>query len=204
MKTSVFNPDYQNEHVDAKIVVALERIAEVFRVLLWNEGKEMALSPIQIQILVFLRFHDVQQRTVSYLAREFAMTKATISDAVKALEQKKYIEKKTQAGDSRSYTIHLTSAGKKRVEQAVAFANPVQEMVAEIQPEHKLVLLSSLAELLGKLHDKGLLPVQRMCYSCRFYAGQKQGREGHFCTLLGKPLHESEIRIDCPEHQYSE
>lgn len=204
MNTSVFNPDYQSEHVDAKIVVALERVAEVFRVLLWSEGKENALSPIQLQILIFLRFHDVEKRTVSYLAREFAMTKATISDAVKALEQKQYIEKKTHTGDSRSSTIHLTNAGKKRVEQAAVFANPVRDIVLAMSDDRKSVLLSGLAELLGKLHEQGLLPVQRMCYSCTFYAGQKQGRDGHFCALLGKPLHESEIRIDCPEHKSSE
>lgn len=204
MNKSVFNPNYQSEHIDAKIVVALERVAEAFRVLLWNEGKETAISPIQIQILIFLRFHDVQKRTVSYLAREFAMTKPTISDAVKVLEQKEFIEKKIQPTDSRSYTIHLTSKGKKRVEQALAFVTPMENALAEVSQERKDVLLASLLELIGKLHDKGVISVQRMCYSCRFYAGGRQGQKGHYCTLLKQPLHDNELRIDCPEHEYSE
>lgn len=201
---SVFNPAYQNEHTDAKIVVALERVAEVFRVLLWNEGKETAISPIQIQILIFLRFHGVEKRTVSYLAREFAMTKATISDAVKVLEQKEFIEKRTQAHDSRSYVIHLTGKGKKRVEQALAFVTPMEEALTEVAQEQKEVLLASLLGLISSLHDKGVISVQRMCFSCRFYAGEHRGGKGHYCTLLGKPLHNSELRIDCPEHEYSE
>ena len=40
MKYSSFNLDDQNQKIESRIVVALERISEAFRVLLWNESKD--------------------------------------------------------------------------------------------------------------------------------------------------------------------
>ena len=57
MKKSSFHLTEQNQKIESRIVVALERISESFRVLLWNESKENSLSPIQIQILIFIYFH---------------------------------------------------------------------------------------------------------------------------------------------------
>ena len=83
MNYSSFNLNEQNQKIESRIVVALERISEAFRVLLWNESKENSLSPIQIQILIFIYFHSLAKCKVGYLADEFNMTKATISDSVK-------------------------------------------------------------------------------------------------------------------------
>ena len=55
MKSS-FDLKRQSTKIESKIVVALERISEAFRVLLWNESKENSLSPIQIQLLIFFTF----------------------------------------------------------------------------------------------------------------------------------------------------
>lgn len=87
MKRSAFNLAHQNTSVESKIIASLERVSQAFRVLLWNESKEFSLSPIQVQVLIFLLFHSSEKRKVSYLADEFNMTKATISDTIKSLEQ---------------------------------------------------------------------------------------------------------------------
>ena len=112
MKKSVFDLAHQNSSLESKIVASLERVSQAFRVLLWNESKEHSLSPIQVQLLIFLLHHSDQKRKVSYLAEEFNMTKATISDTVKTLEQKLFIKKEFEAHDARSYIIHLTEKGK--------------------------------------------------------------------------------------------
>jgi DNA-binding MarR family transcriptional regulator len=87
--TSAFDPKNQELNIESKIVVALERISEAFKVSLWNENKKYGLSPIQLQILTFLLFHSQELRTISHLAIEFNSTKASISDSVKTLETKK-------------------------------------------------------------------------------------------------------------------
>ena len=54
MNQSDFNLIIQNQHIESKIIASFERIAQIFRVLLWQESKKYSLSPIQIQILIFL------------------------------------------------------------------------------------------------------------------------------------------------------
>jgi hypothetical protein len=55
--------------IDGKIVDALGRVSQAFRVLLRNEGKLNALSPIQIQILIFLLFQSGERCKVTSLIR---------------------------------------------------------------------------------------------------------------------------------------
>ncbi|RME38366.1 MAG: MarR family transcriptional regulator, partial [Deltaproteobacteria bacterium] len=51
MKQNVFDPDFQNQDLDARIVSALERVGAAFRVMLWRQSYPLSLSPIQAQIL---------------------------------------------------------------------------------------------------------------------------------------------------------
>ena len=137
---SVFNLDNQNANLDNKIVAGLERLSQVFRILLWEKAKEHSLSPIQIQLLIFIRHHSADKTTVSYLAQEFNFTKPTISDAVKILEQKKLIQKIIDKTDTRSYTINLTATGKKTVLETENFTNPLTEIISKANDPDKIVL----------------------------------------------------------------
>lgn len=194
---SPFDLNRQNKKIESKIVVALERISEAFRVLLWNESKQNALSPIQIQILIFLLFHPKEQATVSYLAGEFNLTKATVSDSVKLLLQKGLVKKLESPVDTRSYLIGLTAAGKQSAEQSANFAFAIEHPLASLSQEQKEIMLGGLLKLIHDLNRAGIISVQRMCYTCSHYKN-KQG--SHFCSLLNAQLAATEIRLDCPEH----
>lgn len=198
MKNSPFNLDEQNQKIESRIVVALERIAEAFRVLLWNESKEYALSPIQIQILIFLQFHSAEKCKVSYLAGEFNMTKATISDSVRVLLAKKLTTKKTDPSDSRSFSLSLTAEGKKIAEKASFFASSIEKPLEKLTEEQKSVMLNGLLKLIFDLNRSGVITVQRMCFNCVNY----QHENGvHYCKLLKSKLAENELRADCPDHE---
>jgi hypothetical protein len=45
MNISDFDPHYQNEHIESKIVAALEKIAQVYRLLLWDVCKSREITP---------------------------------------------------------------------------------------------------------------------------------------------------------------
>jgi hypothetical protein len=62
---SVFEPSSQHGDVDKKIVASLERLSQVFRILLRGEAQERGLSPIQAQFLVHLLHHGATLRRVS-------------------------------------------------------------------------------------------------------------------------------------------
>lgn len=195
-----FDLSYQNQHIESKITVALERISETFRVLLWQQAQELKLSPIQIQILIFCCFHPVAKCKVGYLAQEFNLDKSTISDSVKVLEQKKLIEKITTPEDGRSYTIGLTNAGLQIARQTASFASSLEKPIEELSDTQKELLLLSLLELIHKLQRAGIISLQRMCFSCQYF--QKNNR-GYYCKFLNTDLSTHDLRVDCPEYELS-
>ncbi len=199
MKKSSFDLEHQNSSIESKIVASLERVSQAFKVLLWNESKEFSLSPIQVQVLIFLLYHSDEKRKVSYLADEFNMTKATISDTIKTLEQKQLIKKEYEQHDTRSYIIHLTKKGKERGEQTSLFAKQIQIPIDKLHSTDKENLLLSLLDIIHHLNKSGIITIQRMCFTCHFYKANKNGQQ-HFCGLLNTKLADNELRIDCPEH----
>lgn len=198
MKHSSFHLTEQNQKIESRIVVALERISEAFRVLLWNESKENSLSPIQIQILIFIYFHSSEKCKVGYLADEFNMTKATISDSVKVLVSKELVTKETDPNDTRSFTLSLTNEGKKIAKKASLFASSIEQPIEKLTQEQKTIMLNGLLKLIYDLNKSGIITIQRMCFTCSNY----QFENGvHYCKLLRSKLAENELRVDCPEHE---
>lgn len=198
MKHSSFNLNEQTQKIESRIVVALERISEAFRVLLWNESKENSLSPIQIQILIFIHFHTLEKCKVGYLADEFNMTKATISDSVRVLLAKELVAKETDPIDTRSYTLSLTDEGKNIAKKASFFASSIEQPIEKLTQEQKTIMLNGLLKLIYDLNKSGIITIQRMCFTCSFYNADNGI---HYCNLLKTKLAESEIRVDCPEHE---
>lgn len=198
MSQPIFDPQAQSIDLDAKIVVSLERIAEVFRVLLWNMGKNHKLSPLQIQLLIFLKFHDAEKCKVSYLAHEFSLTKPTISEAVRTLLKKELIKKETDPIDTRSYSIHLTHSGNKLVDEISFFANDLKKPLAKWKVAEKANFYRNILELISSLQKLGFIHMQRMCFNCRFYEKTEVGGR---CQLLKKNLKEKDLRVDCPEFE---
>lgn len=200
MAKSVFDPKFQIEDIDSKIVVALERISEAFRVGLWSESKQNGLSPIQIQLLLFIHFHKAQLCKVSYLAQEFNMTKATISDAVRVLEKKELLKRIPSVEDKRSHSLQITSKGKAIAKKAAGFANMIQQPLQNMEATQKEALLGSLFDLIHNLQKNEVITVQRMCTTCRFFNASKEG-EPAYCQFLKVNLPTEALRVDCPEHE---
>lgn len=195
---SVFNLEKQNTDLNSKIVAGLERLSQVFRILLWEKAKEFGLSPIQIQLLIFIQHHSSNKATISYLAQEFNFTKPTISDAIKVLEEKKLVKKKAHNTDTRSYTIQLTATGTKIVLETENFANPLTKIVSQSGITDKIILWQNISNLIVQLNKLEIISVQRTCYNCKHFAIKKKN---HFCTLLDQRLLTQNIRIDCEEFE---
>ncbi len=201
---TVFNPHYNSINTSSKIVVAFERISEAFRVMLWQASKSTGLSPLQIQILTFLAFHPPAQRKVSYLAEEFNMTKPTVSDAIKSLEEKSLVAKEPSLSDSRSYTINLTEKGQALAQQTSIFANKFTSALSSMPPIEQEFLLEHLLLIIQTFHKEGILTIQRTCFSCTYYERHpmRSAESQHsYCSLLDIPLQAYDVRLDCPHHQ---
>jgi DNA-binding MarR family transcriptional regulator len=194
-----FDPAFQENDLTSKLVVGLERLSEVFRVLLWEQSKTTGLSPIQIQLLIFIKNHHSKLANVSDLSKEFNLKKPTVSDAIKVLYNKGLITKEARE-DARAYTIRLTSEGIKMVSQVEDFAEPLRNSLSELSSDEKNSFYSALTEVIFKLNQTGIIQVQRTCFACKYYDGQG---EGHYCKLLDRPLQNKDLRLDCNEFESS-
>lgn len=202
MDSSDFDLEYQNNYIDSKIIACLDRITQSFRVILWQQSKELCLTPTQIQVLIFLLHHKEEMRRVSYLAIEFNMSKATISDTVKTLDQKGLISKNFRGSDARSHTIDLTSKGEEIAIKTSLFTKQLRKPIEQLGFEGKDNLLSGLLHIISELNKSGIVNTQRMCFTCTYYRTEDNG-EKHYCKLLNLPLQAKDLRIDCAEHQIS-
>jgi len=189
--------------VDAKIVAALERLSQVFRVRLREEAWERDLSPTQAQFLIYSLYHDVELRRVSQLAREFDLTQATVSDAVASLESKGLVQREQWPEDRRVVTLRLTKDGEKLAATLSEWADPVREHLERFSPEEREAVMRFLIGLIGSLQRSGLITVARMCVTCNFFRQDIHPGEPspHHCGLLDVPLGRAGLRVDCPEYE---
>jgi DNA-binding MarR family transcriptional regulator len=193
--TSPFDLTYQQAEIENKIAAGLERISASFRVMLWDKAKVHGLSPIQLQILIFLREHPAELRTVSQISSEFKMTLPTISDSIATLEKKGLIERSINSKDGRSRELLLTNSGKELSHELDDFADPLKLAICKLSDPGKAELWRSLTGVIHALNKTGILGTQRMCLNCKYYSEQN----GPNCELLGKPLFPQDIRLDCPD-----
>lgn len=195
---SVFDPEQQCLDLNKKIVAGLERLGQAMRQLLWQQAGQLGFSPIQLQILIFIKNHSADKTNITSLANEFGITKATISDAVKALLQKETIKKIMVPNDSRSYLLRLTAHGKKIIARAENYINPLLEFVTQSSDVEKKVLWQGIVQLIRQLNQSGFITTQRMCYNCTYFTNKNNMA---YCNLLKQQLRTEDIRIDCLEFE---
>jgi len=195
---NIFDLEIQNSNIEGKIVAGFERLSQVFKILLWEKAKKYNLSPIQIQLLIFIKYHSKNKSTVSYLAKEFNLTKATVSDTIKILEHKKFISKEIQPDDSRSYTVALTPKGLEIVLLIEDFTDPLYYMVASTSKNDKLILWRTISSLLQQLNHLQIINLQNTCPNCHYYSEENKAK---YCQLMNIKLESNDIRIDCSDHK---
>lgn len=181
-----------------KIVYGIERLSDAFKTLLWEEAKTYGISPIQIQILLFVSEHRAELCQVSHLSKEFNVTKPTISDAVRVLNNKGFLRKEHSSADNRSYSLFMTSEGKALVKKVSNYKAPILKAIEELPHSQHEQLYASLSDVIYKLNQQGILEVQRTCYACRFH--ENKGAAS-YCNLLQKELNTQDIRLDCKEFE---
>lgn len=180
---------------DEHLAQVLERLGEVARAMRWRQATDAGLSALQLRILGFIAAHPEQQVGVAMLAEELQIGKPTVSESVKALVEQGFMDRKAGTGDGRSHALRLRPAGRKLTHATP----PLADAMAALPDARKNALLLASMQLLEALVQSGEVQVQRMCWTCRHYRGDRD--EQHHCLLLRKDLPVQELRTDCPEHE---
>ncbi len=188
--------------LDGKILAALERVAQSFRALQWQEARGHSLTPLQLQLLVRL-LASPEGAYSSHLARILGVTRATVGEAVAALTQKGLVSGRRHHRDRRRIVLALTPTGESIARQACAWGEAARAALEQMPREERASLLLFLMRFIAALQRAGIVTVARMCITCRFFRPDVSPGtpQPHYCALLEQPLAAEALRADCPEHQ---
>jgi DNA-binding MarR family transcriptional regulator len=184
---------------------ALRRLAQLAHTASWDQWAVQRLTPTQRRILDFLGSRH-ENLTLTAVARELGVTPATASDSVATLEAKGLIRKRRSLLDGRALALMLTSEGRRSVTELAALPDPLQAAFGSLSGSEQEKLYRTAMKMLHDLQESGALPVSRMCVRCKYFDPFRhaQSNTPHHCNLVGAALADRHLRIDCPEHEFSE
>jgi DNA-binding MarR family transcriptional regulator len=191
------------DDVDGKLAGALERIGQALRLVLGERARAEGLTSTQAQLLLRLATAPPPRRQVGALAAEFDLTQATVSDAAAALRRKRLVRFGERPADRRGRPLELTADGSRTAGRLADWKHPLAAALAEAPRERREATLALLLDVIAALQRAGVVTVARMCTTCRYFRpGMHPGTAApHHCALLDAPLPESELRVDCREHE---
>jgi len=190
---------YQGMLTDAREVHDLiERLCNLVRADARVICNEYGMRPVQLAALKFLtqcnRYSDTPQSVADFLG----LTKGTVSQTLKVLEQKGLLCKQRDANDKRLVHLKPTAKGRRLVERAVP-GETLTLGVEKLSNSESQVTVEALRVLLRSVQKANDLKTFAPCHTCRF---NQQREGGYFCELTGELLAEQDVALLCREHQY--
>lgn len=178
-----------------KTILLLERLGNLVQHALREDAKQLGLQPVHLQILAFLhranRYSDLPIAVAEYLG----LTRGTVSQSIKLLEQKGLLIKHVTHPHARKQHLQLTARGREAV--ATGWLHKMRTLLMHEQPSSDQ-LESTLETLLTTLQRAQHGKPFGVCNSCVFH--QRHGN-GSRCGLTGERLHTDEIELLCREWQ---
>ena len=176
----------------------LERLNNLLRMEARALGLKYGLQPVQIEALTYLtrcnRYSDTPQAVTEYLG----LTKGTVSQSLKVLEQKELLRKQQDPQDKRVTHLAPTAKGRKLIEQAFpskslesAFAT-----TSSLQASTLEEILRSILREMQHINDRKTFAA---CHTCRFH---EHHEKEYVCGLTQETLSKREVQLICREHEY--
>jgi DNA-binding MarR family transcriptional regulator len=185
-----------------RMVAGLAKLGLATRHRAWTEAEGQGLTPTQGQILAILRTRSETGMRVTELAEALAVTAATTTVAIQALERKGLVQKARTPQDGRARTVTLTPDGEREAARAVGWSDFLLAAVDQLTHEEQEVFLRGLVKMIRALQENGEIPISRMCVTCKYFQPNvhASARSPHHCGLVNAPFGDRHLRLDCPEH----
>ena len=187
--------------IEHRIREGLSRLAAVLRMEDWARAKTAGLNPTQLSILESLDGRP-GGLGVKDIAFQLGVSQPTATDSIGALENKLLIAKRASEIDRRAVHICLTDAGSAALRAGDAVSGIASAMTDALCAEDKEKLLVMLVGMIRELQEANVMPVQRMCVSCRHFRphAHSGAAKPHHCGFVNAAFGRQELRIDCRDH----
>lgn len=176
----------------------LERLNNLLRNDSRQKGAEHGLQPIQLEVLHYLSVCNRYSNTPMAVTEYLGQTKGTVSQTLKVLEKKGFLNKLSDDKDKRITHLVVTTEGETLLQESIPtplFANACEGLTEKAQTQ----IITALDQLLIAMLRANSMKSFGVCRSCRY--NQKQEEGSYFCDLLKQPLSSEDIQRICREHE---
>jgi len=167
---------------------ALDRLTRLMAADDWLDD----LNPTQKAALAYLARANRFSRAPSQVADYLAATRGTVSQTLKALARKGFVEPMVSPSDKRWVSYEMTDKGCAALNQATATENAIAKLSDASMAGLENGLQNLLKELLKNRDNKAF----GICRDCTYH--QKISSGGH-CRLLNEPLTKPDADLICHE-----
>lgn len=186
--------------MDTRDIETLERLVGVLRIEQRKNATAHGLQMVHHDILDYLgrcnRYSDTMQSVCEFLG----LTKGTVSQSLKLLEENGYIKKTPDVNDGRVQHLHLTDAGREYVWGCDTLTRELFENITVSHAYGRVfgtILNDVLWQLQMQRNRKGFM----QCRTCRHNRLQAEGR--FFCGLTSEELSAEDTQKICREHEFA-
>ena len=183
--------------LDRRLFAAVERLGRALRAARQYLATRYHLSTLGVSILETLA--DDRKRRVGDLAAELHISQPTASDALATLDQHGLVIRRRDPSDRRSTLVSLSPAGADIASDITTQLSPLLTTGVESAEARGPTLRLLLAEI-ARLQAAGVISINRSCLTCHHYQPTQNSSPAH-CLLLNKTLHDTELQVDCGDHQ---
>ncbi len=184
--------------LEDQIIYGLEKLCSISSFYLEKKAKDFGLSSLQLKILEYLERRCVSSLTD--IALEFEITKATVSDSINGLVKKGFVEKRVTEIDKRRKKLVLTRKGKEVVGDLRFNEKILEEFFSENGREIGVTFLNILKKILLSMLEKKAGQRIIVCPLCGNFIKKEDGF--FYCTFLNKKFSMEEIRLNCKKFFY--
>lgn len=175
----------------------LERLNSLIRSWQRDDRLLSQVPAIQLSALRYLSICNHYSDTVMGVTDYLGLTKGTVSQSLKALEERKWLCRKSDPQDKRIVHLQLTDEGRE-ISKRLCSADALQQALSQLGPAFKATLTDGLHELLCTLQINEQRSSFGICKTCRFHESRA---DGPFCRLTKQALPMEMIDLICREHQ---
>jgi len=174
----------------------LERLANLLRQEARLEGQSLGLQPIQQEALYYLSTCNRYSDTTLAVTEFLGLTKGTVSQSLKILQNKALIINVKDPKDKRITHLKVTPAGREFLMKTwppQKFSDAISGLSVDEEFESKTLL----KKILNNYQNTTGRTVFGVCQHCKF---NRKTADGILCGLTKEPLSSEDIMLICKEY----
>jgi len=180
----------------------LEQLAVLVRAQSWRATGTPALPPTQAAVLRMLQAAPAGLRA-RRLAERLSVSPASLSDTLRALERKGWLDRQVDPDDRRAARLRLNAEGQALARRLAAPEQGLAALMGELDDSDVGALLRVTQLMVRQAQQRGLATGLRTCLGCRFFRPYASGRDDlpHICGFTTQAFGDPQLRMDCAEQE---